>query len=159
MVDELVAGDGDQPRDREIRNLVVAHGPDRGEERLARQVFGDRGVVHARREIAVDLGECPVVEREEHRSLVGGGARVHISIIARGRVLPTGAPEKSGNRLHEAGNLDQSGPEAPVDRPLGGVGGGNDLEVDDVVHLVGTIAQDLEPELAGIVVDARHRRL
>src|SRR3974390_1137453 len=64
VVDELVAGDGDEPRHAELGHGLVAHGAHRGEERLAGEILGGRVVADARPQVAVDLGEGPVVERQ-----------------------------------------------------------------------------------------------
>ena len=83
MVNELVAGDRDEPGDGEVGHLVLLNRADRGQERLAGEILGGRGVAHPRREVSVDLGQRPVVQREQPRTLVGGCAFVHTLIIAR----------------------------------------------------------------------------
>jgi hypothetical protein len=65
VVDELVAGDADQPRDAGRRGLRLAHGGDGGEERLGGEVLGERAAPAARQEVAVDLRQGGVVQPEQ----------------------------------------------------------------------------------------------
>ena len=91
VVDQLVAGHPDQPGHRQVGHGVALDGGDGGEEGLGRQVLGDGGRAGARQQVAVDLGEGTVVEREEAGALVGDGRlTTHACIIVGGRPVPTG---------------------------------------------------------------------
>ena len=84
VVDQLVAGDPDQPRRRDLDDRAPLHRRDRGQERLGREVLGQGHVAAARQQVAVDLGQGPVVQREQRGSMVGNGGlgTTHIGIIA-----------------------------------------------------------------------------
>ena len=88
-IDELVARDGDQPRDREVGDFSLADRSHRREEGLPGEILGDGRIADTRREVSVDLGKRTVVQREQPRTLVGGGALVHAVIIVRRPRAPT----------------------------------------------------------------------
>ena len=87
---------------------AALHGADRGQEGLGRQVLGHRLAAAARHQVAVHLGQGPVVEGEQGGSLVVLGWLVltHTASSSRGPPLrrssgdfsSTGAPIQQANR-------------------------------------------------------------
>ena len=85
VVDELVAGDADQPGRRELVDGVALDGLDRRHEHLGRDVLGDLAIAAAGEQVAVDLADRPVVEREQVGTSVPGDCGRHThehSIVA-----------------------------------------------------------------------------
>jgi hypothetical protein len=91
VIDELVPGDTDDPRDGHRRRLDPAVDIDCGQESLRRQILGESPLLATSRQIGVNLRQGVVVEGQERRSLVGAGWRrfAHMSIVARGALPPT----------------------------------------------------------------------
>ena len=85
MIDELVAGDGDQPGGRHLDDGPPLHRLHRGEERLRRQVLGQRFTAAAVPQIAEHLGKGVVVEREELGALVAGDGAEIVRAVAHTR--------------------------------------------------------------------------
>ena len=78
VVDELVAGDADQPGRSEIGDGVAFDRADGGQERLRREIFGDGVALTSRPKVTIDLADGAVVQRQQH------GARV-TKIVRFGR--------------------------------------------------------------------------
>ena len=70
VVDQLVPGDADEPRNRQPRNCLSLDGLHGGEEGLGREVFGAGLVADPGAEVAEHLGERAVVDSEQRRPLV-----------------------------------------------------------------------------------------
>jgi hypothetical protein len=70
MIDELVARDADQPRDREIGNCIAFDRLHGREKRLGGDVFGDRLAADPHAQVPVHLGERAVVHREQGHALI-----------------------------------------------------------------------------------------
>ena len=88
VVDELVAGDPDQPGRRDVVDGAPRDGVDGAHEHLGRDVLGDRPVAAAGEQVAVDLADGVVVEGEQRGALVAGGDGCHghdPSIVGRRR--------------------------------------------------------------------------
>jgi len=83
MVDELVAGDADEPRHRELRNGVALDGPHRGKERFGREVFGERVASDAGPQVAEHLRQRAVIDLEQCRTAVWHRYGAHTPIIVR----------------------------------------------------------------------------
>ena len=92
VVHELVPGDPDEPGDGHREDAVPADGVGGGEERLGGQVLGDRSLVAAGEEVAVDVADRRVVELQETRRARRGGLLAHTRIIVRAADSPTVRP-------------------------------------------------------------------
>ena len=98
VVDQLVPGDPDQPAGARGGARAATDGVDGGQERLGGQVLGQCRAAAACQQVAVDLVEGLVVEREQPVARVGRAAGLHILIVVRGRRTPT--PPSAPGRRH-----------------------------------------------------------
>src|SRR5262249_11733286 len=97
VVAQLVPGHADQPRGGQRRGRAAPHGPgrvDRREERLRGEVLGDRPLPAPGQQVAIDLGQRPVIEVEEalHRVLPRQSLAAHTPIVVRAPRTPMGYP-------------------------------------------------------------------
>ena len=102
VVDELVAGDPDQPRDADGGDLSRPYRCDGGHERLGGELLGEQPAAAAAVEIPMDLGEGVIVERQQRRGriLVGPRGSVHDRYIVAHRRYPTLERSRSGSALY-----------------------------------------------------------
>lgn len=75
VVDQLVSGHPDAPRDGHRRRISPAERVDGGQERLCREILGERPLSATGRQVGVDTGRGIVVEGQKRRPLVGPGWR------------------------------------------------------------------------------------
>jgi hypothetical protein len=65
VVNELVAGNTNQPSNADIWRRALLESCHGGEERLSRQVLGQRDAPTTRQQVAVDLWQCTVINSDE----------------------------------------------------------------------------------------------
>jgi len=65
VVDELVTGHTDQPRDRHLPHALAPDCGDRRGKRLGGQILSDRDAATAREQVAVDLGQRDAIDRHD----------------------------------------------------------------------------------------------
>ncbi len=79
MIDQLVAGDADQPRHAHLLDATALHLTHRGEEDVSRQVLGGLSLAAPRTQVAVDLVDGTVVQTQQIGGVIGrlGVVRSH----------------------------------------------------------------------------------
>jgi predicted SnoaL-like aldol condensation-catalyzing enzyme len=101
MVNQLVAGDTDQPRDRDEPNCPSTSRGQRGVKCFRTEFLGRQPATETTHEISVHLGQCVVVERKQLMSritsIIGCGWRSHHTFIVRAGRFRRGR-FTSGNR-------------------------------------------------------------
>ena len=103
MVEQLVARDAEDPRQRRFDGAAPLQLGDRGEECLLRQVLGHRDRAATVHEVAIHTGQCDLVEPPEAVGVqievrdgsviedgVGHGEHVDSRVVRR-RPIPSGS--------------------------------------------------------------------